>query len=114
MVRSIAILGSTGSIGRQTVDVAARRGLSVRSLAALKNTKLLEEQARLLKPAYIAVYDESAARDLRVRLADTDIAIGSGEHGLVEAAVIRGADAVVTAVSGSVGLKPTLAAIEKG
>lgn len=114
MVRSIAILGSTGSIGRQTVDVAARLGLSVRSLAALKNTKLLEQQARLLKPAYIAVYDESAARDLRVRLADTDVAIGSGEHGLVEAAVIRGADAVVTAVSGSVGLKPTLAAIEKG
>lgn len=114
MVRSIAILGSTGSIGRQTVDVAARLGLSVRSLAALKNTKLLEQQARLLKPAYIAVYDDSAARDLRVRLADTDVAIGSGEHGLVEAAVIRGADAVVTAVSGSVGLKPTLAAIEKG
>ncbi len=114
MVGNIAILGSTGSIGRQTVDVASRLGLGVRSLAALRNTQLLEEQARLLKPDYIAVYDESAARDLRVRLADTDIAIGSGEHGLVEAAVIHCADAVVTAVSGSVGLRPTLAAIEKG
>lgn len=114
MVRSIAILGSTGSIGRQTVDVACRLGLKVRSLAAMKSTQLLEQQARLLKPAYIAVYDEAAARDLRVRLADTEIAIGSGEHSLVEAAVISGADAVVTAVSGSVGLRPTLAAIEKG
>ncbi len=114
MVRSIAILGSTGSIGRQTADVASRLGLRVCSLAAQRSTKLLEEQARLFKPAYIAVFDEAAARDLRVRLADMDIAIGSGEHGLVEAAVMHEADAVVTAVSGSVGLRPTLAAIEKG
>jgi 1-deoxy-D-xylulose-5-phosphate reductoisomerase len=114
MVRSIAILGSTGSIGRQTVDVAQRLGIKVRALTAEKNIDLLEQQARQLSPAYVAVYNEAAARELRHRLSDTGIAVGSGERGLIEAAVIRDTQAVVTAVSGAVGLKPTLAAIEKG
>lgn len=114
MVKSIAILGSTGSIGRQTIDVAQRMGLKVRALAAAKNIKLLEEQARQLHPDFVAVYDEALAREIRVKLADTDILVGSGESGLIAAAVIDGADAVVTAVSGSIGLRPTLAAIEKG
>lgn len=114
MVHSISILGSTGSIGRQTVAVAEHLGLTVRALTTNRNIRLVEEQARRLHPAFVAVYDEAAAKELRIALADTDIAVGSGERSLCEAAVISGAQAVVTAVSGAVGLRPTLEAIEKG
>ena len=114
MVHSISILGSTGSIGRQTVAVAEHLGLNVRALTTNRNIQLAEEQARRLHPAFVAVTDETAARALRIALADTDIAVGSGENALCEAAVISDTDAVVTAVSGAVGLRPTLAAIEKG
>jgi len=113
MERAISILGSTGSVGRQTVDVAEKLGLRVLALAAGgESLSLLEEQARRLRPAYVAVYDGEKARALRLALADTDIAVGAGEQGLTEAAVWPGADTVVTAVSGSVGLRPTLAAID--
>ena len=114
MVHSISILGSTGSIGRQTVAVAEHLGLNVRALTTNRNIQLAEEQARRLHPAFVAVTDEAAAKELRIALADTDIAVGSGENALCEAAVISDTDAVVTAVSGAVGLRPTLAAIEKG
>lgn len=114
MVKTISILGSTGSIGRQTVAVAEHLGLRVRAITTNRNVKLAEEQARRLHPAMIGVTDEAAAKELRIALADTDIKVWSGEHALVEAAVISDNDAVVTAVSGAVGLKPTLAAIEKG
>lgn len=114
MTRSISILGSTGSIGRSTVAVAQHLGIPVRALAANRSTELLEQQARLLRPAFIAVYDEAAARQLRIALGDTDITIGSGMEALCEAATISGADCVVAALSGAVGLKPTLAAIKKG
>ena len=114
MMHSISILGSTGSIGRQTVAVAEHLGLHVRALTTNRNIRLVEEQARRLHPAFVAVYDETAAKALRIALADTDIAVGSGERGLCEAAVISGAQTVVTAVSGAVGLRPTLEAIEKG
>ena len=114
MVHSISILGSTGSIGRQTVAVAEHLGLNVRALTTNRNIQLAEEQARRLHPAFVAVTDETAAKELRIALADTDIAVGSGENALCEAAVISDTDAVVTAVSGAVGLRPTLAAIEKG
>ena len=114
MVNTISILGSTGSIGRQTVAVAEHLGLRVRAITTNHNIKLAEEQARRLRPAMVGVTDEAAAKALRVALADTDIKVWSGEHALVEAAVISGNDAVVTAVSGAVGLKPTLEAIEKG
>lgn len=113
-MHSISILGSTGSIGRQTVAVAEHLGLDVRALTTNRNIQLVEEQARRLHPAFVAVYDETAAKALRIALADTDIAVGSGERGLCEAAVISGAQTVVTAVSGAVGLRPTLEAIEKG
>lgn len=113
-MHSISILGSTGSIGRQTVAAAEHLGLDVRALTTNRNIRLLEEQARRLHPAFVAAYDEAAAKELRVALADTDIAVGAGERGLCEAAVISGAQAVVTAVSGAVGLRPTLEAIEKG
>ena len=113
MVRSISILGSTGSIGRQTVAVAEHLGLRVRAITTNRSIALAEEQARRLHPAMVAVTDEAAAKELRVALADTDIKVWGGEHALVEAAVISEADTVVTAVSGAVGLKPTLEAIRK-
>ena len=114
MVQTISVLGSTGSIGRQTIAVAEHLGLRVRAITTNRNVKLAEEQARKFRPAMVGVTDESAARELRTALADTDIKVWSGEHALVEAAVISDNDAVVTAVSGAVGLKPTLEAIEKG
>ena len=114
MIQNISILGSTGSIGRQTIRVARHLGLTVRAISTNRNVKLAEEQAREFHPALVAVTDEAAAKELRVALADTDIKVWSGEHALVEAAVIADNDAVVTAVSGAVGLKPTLSAIEKG
>ena len=114
MVHTISILGSTGSIGRQTVAVAEHLGLRVRAITTNRNIQLAEQQARKFHPAMVGVTDEAAAKELRVALADTDIKVWGGEHALVEAAVLSETDAVVTAVSGAVGLKPTLEAIEKG
>ena len=87
MVHSISILGSTGSIGRQTVAVAEHLGLNVRALTTNRNIQLAEEQARRLHPAFVAVTDEASAKALRIALADTDIAVGGGENALCEAAV---------------------------
>ncbi len=112
MVRSVSILGSTGSIGRQSVDVAEHMGMPVAALAASRSVKLLEEQARRLKPKFVAVYDEQAAKEFRIAVADTDIRVGSGIEGLIEAATLDEIDCVVTAVSGAIGLRPTLAAID--
>ena len=112
MTKAISILGSTGSIGRQSIAAAEHLGLPVVALTANRKTEMLEEQARRLKPKFVAVYDETAANALRVSLADTDIRVGSGMEGLIEAATLEEADCIVTAVSGSVGLKPTLAAID--
>lgn len=110
MISSVSILGSTGSIGRQSIAAAEYLGIPVRALAANRKIDMVEEQARRLKPEFVAIYDENAANDLRIRLADTDIKVGSGMAGLIEAA--GHAECVVTAVSGSVGLRPTLAAID--
>ena len=112
MRKSISILGSTGSIGRQSIAAAEHLGLRVAALTANRKIDMVEEQARRLKPEFVAIYDEAAANDLRTRLADTDIRVGSGMNGLIEAATLESIDCVVTAVSGSVGLKPTLAAID--
>ena len=111
MISSVSILGSTGSIGRQGIAAAEYLGIPVRALAANRKIDMVEEQARRLKPEFVAIYDENAANDLRIRLADTDIKVGSGMAGLIEAAAGH-AECVVTAVSGSVGLRPTLAAID--
>jgi 1-deoxy-D-xylulose-5-phosphate reductoisomerase len=78
MVKGISILGSTGSIGRQTAAAAGRLGIPVVSLAANRDAALLEEQARLFHPRYVGVYDIDAAKTLRERLADTDIEVGGG------------------------------------
>ena len=110
MIKSIAVLGSTGSIGRQSLEAAARLGIRVEALTAQKSIKLLEEQIRRFRPSYAAVYDERAARELRVAVGDLDIEIGSGLAGLRRAAVTD-CEGVVTAVSGAVGLRPTLDAI---
>ncbi len=111
MMNSISVLGSTGSIGRQTLDAAERLGLRVEALTAQKSVKLLEEQIRRFKPRYAAVFDGAAAADLRVRVADLDLEIGEGMDGLRQATALASVEAVVTAVSGSVGLQPTLDAI---
>lgn len=114
MVQSITILGSTGSIGRQTVAAAERLGIRVAALAANRSTELLEAQARRLRPELVAVTDEAAAKQLEIALADTSVRVLGGVAALTEAAALPDTDCVVTAVSGSVGLRPTLAAIEQG
>lgn len=113
MVKSLSILGSTGSIGKQSIAAARHLGIPVRALTAQRKVDLLEEQARLVQPEYVAVFDEKAARDLKVRLGDTSIRIGSGLEGLMEAATLSSVDCVVTAVSGAIGLRPTMAAIRE-
>lgn len=113
MIKAVSILGSTGSIGRQSIAAAVHLGVKVAALTANSKTELVEQQARQLKPEFVAVFDENAAKDLKIRLSDTDIRVGSGMTGLIEAATLSTADCVVTAVSGSVGLKPTLAAIRE-
>ena len=111
MSKTISILGSTGSIGRQTLDVAEQMGLRVVALTAQSSVERLEEQARKFQPRLAVLTDEAAAKDLKVRLADTPVRVIGGTAGLLEAAVLPEADTVVTAVVGMVGLKPTLAAI---
>ena len=113
--KKIAILGSTGSIGTQTVEVVNQiEELSVSVLAANKNVTLLEQQIRQLHPALCAVFEESAFLDLKTRVADTNTRVVCGMEGLLEAAVFPDTDTVVTSMMGSVGLTPTLAAIRAG
>ena len=114
MTKTIALLGATGSIGRQTLEVARELGLTVAALTAHTNIDLLERQARQFRPRLAAVYDAAAAAVLRDRLSDTDIQVLAGEEGLLAAATLAEADTLVTAVMGSVGLAPTLAAIRQG
>lgn len=111
MIEALSILGSTGSIGRQTVAVAEDLGIKVTALSANRSTGLLEEQVRKLRPELVAVYDEAAARDFQTAVADTGVRVVSGMDGLIEAAAGAHCDSVVTAVSGAIGLRPTLAAI---
>ena len=113
MVKAISILGCTGSIGRQTIAVAEHINMPVAALTANRKIDLLEEQARRLHPKFVAVYDEQAAKQFKIAVADTDIRVGSGMAGLIEAATMEESDCVVTAVSGAVGLRPTLAAIDQ-
>ena len=114
MKRTLSILGSTGSIGRQTLKVAETCGYKVAALTVNRSVELAETQAREFRPKLVAAVDESAAADLRVRLADTDIKVLSGQAGLLEAASLPEADTVVTAIVGVAGLRPTLAAIDCG
>ena len=113
MTKTISLLGSTGSIGRQTLQVARELGLTVAALTANRQVDLLEQQAREFHPQLAVLYDRDAARQLRLRLSDTDIRVAEGPEGLLLAAQLPQADTVVTAVMGSVGLEPTLAAIRQ-
>ena len=108
---NISVIGSTGSIGKQTLDVAENLGIRVVALSANSQVELIAEQARKFKPEFIAMGSEKAANELKTKISDLDIKVGWGNEALTEAAAYKSADCLVTAVSGSVGLKPTLAAI---
>ncbi|MCD8143029.1 MAG: 1-deoxy-D-xylulose-5-phosphate reductoisomerase [Clostridiales bacterium] len=112
-MRKISLLGATGSIGRQSLDVIAACGMSVAAITANKSVARLEEQTRQFHPSLAVCMDEAAAADLRVRIADTNTRVASGIEGLVEAATLPEADCVITAVVGNVGLRPTLAALRE-
>ncbi|MCQ2449284.1 MAG: 1-deoxy-D-xylulose-5-phosphate reductoisomerase [Clostridia bacterium] len=109
-MKKLILLGSTGSIGTQALEVARAQGYQVTGLAAGSNITLLEQQAREFKPVAVAVFNETAAQQLKISLADTDIKVLSGEVGVCELAAMEG-DTVLNAIVGIAGLKPTLAAI---
>ncbi len=111
MKNSICVLGSTGSIGTQTLEVARKLKTKITALAANKNISLLENQIREFKPPFAAVYDENLAKKLKENIKDTDTKILSGMNGLCEVASLESSEMVVTAVSGMIGLKPTICAI---
>ena len=113
MSQCISILGSTGSIGRQTLDVAEKLGLRVAALTANRDVEKLEAQCRKYRPKLAAMMDETAYKELKTRLSDMNIRVVLGLEGLVTASTLPEADTIVTAVSGMVGLKPTLAAIRE-
>ena len=111
MKHCLTILGSTGSIGTQTLDVVRKLGLSVCALAANRNISLLENQIREFKPQLVAVFDLDAAKQLRIAVADTKTRVVQGKEGVLEAASYAASDLVCNALVGLAGLEPTLAAI---
>ena len=113
MSKCISVLGSTGSIGRQTLDVAESLGIQIAALTANRDVDKLEAQCRKFKPKLAGMMDEASYRELKTRLSDMNITVVLGLEGLITAASLPEADTVVTAVSGMVGLKPTLAAIRE-
>ncbi len=113
MTKTITILGSTGSIGRQTLSVADELGLRVAALTAERNVELLEAQCRQYRPELAVLTDKAAAEELKVRLADMNIRVLAGAEALCEAAALPEADTVVAAVCGFAALRPTLTAIHE-
>ena len=114
MSNCISLLGSTGSIGRQSLEVIAACGMTAAALTAHRDVNRMEEQCRRFRPRLAVMTDPAAAAELKIRLADTPIRVASGPEGLVEAATLEEADTVLTAVVGMVGLVPTLAAVRLG
>lgn len=114
MTNNLVILGSTGSIGTQALDVVRKRGMIVSALTAHSNVDIIEKQIREFKPKYAAMVDERAAEDLRIRVRDTGTKVFSGMEGVIECARANEADTVLNSVVGMAGLEPTLAAIEEG
>lgn len=115
MVMKISILGSTGSIGTQTLDIVRRTGdIKVMGLAAGRNVSALEEQIREFKPALACLFDEKAADDLRRRVADLDVRVVSGMDGLIEVATLDDIETVVASVVGMIGIKPAISALKAG
>lgn len=114
-MKKIAILGSTGSIGTQTLEVVRENAdISVIALAASTNIELLEQQIREFRPKYVAVYHEKKAKVLKDKTADIDVQLLTGMQGLMELATLQEIDIVVTAIVGMIGIRPTIAAIEAG
>ncbi len=114
MVNCVSILGSTGSIGRQSLDIIRHLGVKVAALTAGTSVELMAEQCREFRPALAVMSTREAADALRAEISDLPIRVAYGEEGLIEAACIEEADCIITAVVGMVGLKPTLAAIRAG
>lgn len=112
MINNISILGSTGSIGTQTLDVVDKLGLKVSALTAFGNIKKLEEQVRKYKPLLAVVFDEENAKEFKVNISDTDTKVLSGMDGLIAASQIKQAQLIINSVVGMVGLQPTLAAAQ--
>ena len=114
-MKKIAILGSTGSIGTQTLDIVREQGdIQVVAMAAGSNISLLEAQMREFKPSLVSVWDEKKASELRTNTKDLGIKIVSGMEGLLEVSVIPGSEILVTAIVGMLGIRPTIAAIKAG
>ena len=115
MGRKIVLLGSTGSIGTQTLDVVRNNAdLEIIGLAANRNVTLIEAQIREFHPHYAAMFDPAAAQELKVKVADLPVKIYAGMEGLMELVTVPQADTVLTAVVGMIGIRPTIAAIESG
>ena len=114
MVKSVSILGSTGSIGRQSLDIIGRLPVKVSALTAGTSVERMAEQCRQFQPELAVMATEEAARELKKHISDLPVEIAWGEEGLIQAATVPSADCVITAVVGMVGLKPTLAAIRAG
>lgn len=114
-MKKIGILGSTGSIGTQTLDIVRKeKDLEVVSLAAGSNVSLLEAQIREFQPKIAALWEEKAADELRTRVKDMSVRVVSGMDGLLEVAVAEGMEVLVTGIVGMIGIRPTIAAIEAG
>lgn len=114
-MKKIAILGSTGSIGTQTLDVVRANGdIEVLGISAGRNIRKLEEQAREFSPKLVAVWDQAAAEELRIKLKDTEIRVVSGMEGLLELAAMEETEILVTAIVGMLGIRPTIEAIRAG
>ncbi len=114
MSKKIAVLGATGSVGTQALDVARARGYSVDVISANSNVTLAESIAREFHPRYVAMADEAAAKSLSVSLSDTDIKVLAGDRGVIEAIALTDADTVVNSILGEAGLLPSLAVIDEG
>ena len=113
-VKNIAVLGSTGSVGEQALDVAAKKGFRVSAISANKNFLRVEEQARQFKVSAVAMADEAAAKELKTRLADTSVRVFGGESGICEMIGAEKRDCTVNSIIGEAGLLPTLAVIDSG
>ena len=114
-MKKIAILGSTGSIGTQTLEIVRNNAdLSVVALAAGRNVELMEKQIREFAPKFAVMWSKEAAEDLRARIKDTDVKVACGMEGLIEAATLPEAEVLITAIVGMIGIRPTIAAINAG
>ena len=114
-MKTIAVLGSTGSIGTQTLEVARANGdLKIAALAAGRNVKLLEKQIREFSPRVVAVWEEAAAKELKTAVSDLDVKIVTGMDGLIEISTLQEVEVLVTAIVGMIGIRPTVEAIKAG